>query len=578
MKGSNYSINWGVEDQNTIKRIKGVLYLLKGDLSWARGEYTKSLKHFEKSLAIREELGNPHEIAEIITEIGWYHLRVANKLDSALDCFQRGLSLRETLGNKTDIANSLNVLGSCYQEMGNSEKALRYYQESLTLYEEVENRRQIANLYNNLTFTFIGNEEHASARDYAQKHLAVRKELDQKDGLAAAYNLLGWLHLWTGEPDHAVKCLENALVIHEEFLDQPGLNFRLNGVGFAYLAKGELEAALSHLERALDLCKAEPEPDDIHVFILINLAKTYSLKGEADRALDTINKALKVLEKVNHPLSLAWSLMQKGIIYRTLGELELALKFLEEGLMQFASLKDVKIRKAYTLSQTLLHLILVAQDLNAQEKAAKYLIQMRQIEQTSKSKHVRLRTRFAEALVLKMSKRGTKKLQAQKTFQEIVDDGIVEYDITVLAMLNLCELLILELKISEAEEEVLAEIATLSNKLYEMAQEQKAPLVIVLALILQAKIVMVEGKLKEATEFLDNAIIIAEEKKLGNLLAKARFEQEILEAELEKWEELSQRNAPIKERFQQARFDDYLLEALKLQETKISPSVDMIGG
>jgi hypothetical protein len=46
---------------------------------------------------------------------------------------------------------------------------------------------------------------------------------------------------------------------------------------------------------------------------------------------------------------------------------------------------------------------------------------------------------------------------------------------------------------------------------------------------------------------------------------------------LEKWEELSRRNAPIKEWFQQARMEEYLEMAMKLQETKASPSVEMIG-
>ncbi|MFX0116730.1 MAG: tetratricopeptide repeat protein [Candidatus Hodarchaeota archaeon] len=580
-EGEKLLSNLEQEDKIAIKHIrhiKGSLYLLKGDLYWASGQSTEVLEHFEKSLAIREELGNSQEIAETLTEIGCCHLNATNKLDSALDYLQRGVALREALGNKTDIANSLNTLGICYTQMGNSEEGLRYYQESLALYEALENRRQMATLYHNLTFAMIGKEEYALARDYAQKHLVVRKELDQKDGLAAAYNVLGWLHLWNGELDHALNYFKNALTTHEEFLGQTGLNFRLNCVGFAYLAMGELETALSHYERALDLCKAEPEPDVVHAWILTSMAKAFSLKGEAKVALDTINQALKVLEVVDHQLSLVGALTQKGIIYRMLGESELALKVLEEGLNQYPSLIAPELQKWYFLSETLLHLILVAQDLKAREKAAEYLKQMQEIQQKTENKYIRLRKRFAEALVLKMSKRGTKKLQAQQAFQEIVEEEIIEYDITVLAILNLCELLILEVKISEAKEELLAEIVTLSTKLYEMAQDQKAPMVIIMALILQAKIAMVEGGLKKATGLLDNAIIMADEKKLGNLLMKARFEQETLAADLEKWEELSRRNASIKERFQQARFDDYHLEALKLQGTKVSPSVDMIGG
>lgn len=200
---------------------------------------------------------------------------------------------------------------------------------------------------------------------------------------------------------------------------------------------------------------------------------------------------------------------------------------------------------------------------------------MHEIHRQSTNKYVDLRTRFAKATVSRMGKRGLEKLQAQQFFKEIIEEEILQHEITVLSMLNLCKLLISELKISEDEEVVLQEINKLSNRLFDIAHRQNSSWLIAMSLMLQAKLVMVEGDLEEASSLLEKAHTLANEKKLGNLLTKVEHEQAVLQEELEKWEELSRRNASIRERVEQARLDDYLIGAMKLQETWVQPSADM---
>ncbi|MHA2238067.1 MAG: hypothetical protein ACXAB2_06825, partial [Candidatus Hodarchaeales archaeon] len=208
-------------------------------------------------------------------------------------------------------------------------------------------------------------------------------------------------------------------------------------------------------------------------------------------------------------------------------------------------------------------------------KAKEYLNEMQKITQNSKSKLVQLRTRFAEAIVFKMSKRIALKFQAQQIFQTIVDDEIIDNNITILAMWNLCELLILEIKISEAEEDLFQEVTKLSARLYDIAQSQNSSLVIAMALILKTKLSLVEGKVEEASNLLSTAKRITEEKKLRYLLPKVKYEQETIQSELDKWEELIQRKASIQERLQQARVENYIVDAKRIQEAWVHPSVDV---
>ncbi len=85
---------------------------------------------------------------------------------------------------------------------------------------------------------------------------------------------------------------------------------------------------------------------------------------------------------------------------------------------------------------------------------------------------------------------------------------------------------------------------------------------------------MVKGDVKEANALLGKAFYIADEKKFHNLLTQVKNEQQGIYNELNKWEGLFQRDAPIRERMEQARVNEYILKAKKIQETWIQSKTE----
>ena len=76
---------------------------------------------------------------------------------------------------------------------------------------------------------------------------------------------------------------------------------------------------------------------------------------------------------------------------------------------------------------------------------------------------------------------------------------------------------------------------------------------------------MVEGKLREAETFLDQAQAIAVNKNLGSYITtKVYTEKRNLEDQYESWQRLIKYKTPFKDRFQQAPIKTYLTETLKL--------------
>ena len=79
-----------------------------------------------------------------------------------------------------------------------------------------------------------------------------------------------------------------------------------------------------------------------------------------------------------------------------------------------------------------------------------------------------------------------------------------------------------------------------------------------------ARFEIIEGNLQTASSLFERARKTAEEKGLGLLVDKVLVEKRQLEEELDKWQELIQRNAPLKERLEQARLEKYMKQAKTL--------------
>jgi tetratricopeptide (TPR) repeat protein len=576
-KGEQLLIDIKQEPQIDKKEYQGSLAYLQGYLHFYTGKTQQSLTLLDKSLVIRQALDDQHDIVETLLAIGWVHLEVTGKHKLAFDFFKRSLNISEKLGNKTAIAYSLNRLGCYYSTEANFDEALSYFEKSLALYQELDNREWISGLNNNIATTYMPKEMYDLALNYYEKALEIDKQRGDKNSAALIINNIGWVHFLKCEYETALNYFQKSLKFYKEIDNQYRILFCLLSIGDVhYNGTGDLNLAFNYYNKCLEL--SEESNNEISIaWSFQRLATIYTLQGELNLALEIIGKSLDIFTKLNENVGISTCHAELGVIYRLLGKPNQSLKFLEEGM---ALVKKAVIGGrgivSYWYSYFLFHLILVAQDLHAIEIAEEYLKQVQEIQQESKSKFVKLRSRFSEAIVLKMSKRGVKKLQAQQIFQAIIEDEVINYNITILAMLNLCELLILELQISDTPEDLLAEIIKLSDNLYNIAQSQNSPLLTVMSLILQTKLTLVKGKFEEASDLLIIAKRIANEKKLINLLFKVKFEQETVQAELDKWDELIQRKASIQERVERARIASYIADAKKIQEAWVRPSADMI--
>ncbi|MFX0061029.1 MAG: tetratricopeptide repeat protein [Candidatus Hermodarchaeota archaeon] len=433
-------------------------------------------------------------------------------LDTALEHFQHALALREKIGDSYAIVHSLNTLGSRYRQQSELDTALEYLQRGLSLCRTLNNAESISFSLNSIGYIYIDKGDWDTALEYFQQELSFTKKTGNPVSIARSLRFIGYVYQNKGELDKALDYFQECLSLDTNVGISVAISYDLGFISFVHYLKGELDTALDYLKRSL---APRDEVEEAPVFfsdILLLSGVLYHAKGELDTALERLQQSLSLIEQFGNDIAISWRLF------------------------------------------CLICVFLAQED---QTHAQKYLTRLQQLQTRTPNKWIHLRSRLAEALVLKQSKRMKHKSQAQIILEQIVNEDMVAFDLTALAMVHLCDLLLGELK-SYADPDVWKEVKALIEQLYVMAQDQNSVSLICEALLLRAKFATVDGKLQQALTFYEQARFTATEKNLILLVEKVDTEQKLFESEFEKWQDIIQSNKPLQERLKHARLEDYI--------------------
>ena len=111
--------------------------------------HDKAIEYFQKSLEIKEELGNKGGMASSYNNIAIIYTR-QDAFDEAIEFFQKALEINEETGNKMGASMCLANIGNVQKNQGAYDQAIESYLESLALKEELGEKRGMAMLYKNI--------------------------------------------------------------------------------------------------------------------------------------------------------------------------------------------------------------------------------------------------------------------------------------------------------------------------------------------------------------------------------------------------------------------------------------------
>lgn len=384
------------------------------------------------------------------------------------------------------------------------------------------------------------------AFELAEKCLSIQLCLKKNLDLADIYYHLGLLYLYQSDSNSGLEYATKSLKIQEELNNRSGISKSLSLIGTSYFVKGEFEKALEFARKSLNIKEISIRSK---LEVLDLFASVYKNRGQLERAIKYLKRAIKIATEENYIDQLIISTYGIGTIYRAKGDLNLALEYFNKSLEI-----SEEYNSAYGIQASFFHLILVHLDMNNIEKAKDILNQLEKLSVQTESTVFKNLFIISKALVLKNSRRIRNLTEAEDLLKKITEKEIETPILYQLALINLCELYLDELKFMN-NVEVLDEIRPLIKKIYEIAERENAYSWLAETKLLQAKLALIEMDIDGAKQLLTQAQRIAELQGLTLLALKISSEHDNLLNQLSEWNNLKKIDAPMSERIELASFN-----------------------
>jgi tetratricopeptide (TPR) repeat protein len=258
------------------------------------------------------------------------------------------------------------LVGNCYFELYELDKAMQNFQKSLDLVEKLKDEKYKSN-GKMITFHSIGcvYKELALWKD-AQKYLeySLKESVKLDDDLQKANTLLNisYIYFQLNKPKIAIEKLLQSIQAYQEVLKVKTLeNFPIqyamtqNDLGVAYQTLAEVKDRIENCDKAiqtyqesLKVYTLEDFPMDFTMtqnnlgVVYQTLAEVEDKAENCEKAIQTFQEVLKVKTLENFPIQYAMTQNNLGNVYQTLAEVKDRVENCEKAIQTFQ--ESLKVR------------------------------------------------------------------------------------------------------------------------------------------------------------------------------------------------------------------------------------------
>ena len=150
--------------------------------------------------------------------------RTRPKLQDIPASIERYVSLIQQQGDPGHVAMGYNNLGSCYLDLGDYDKALKYFMKSLQINEEHDIKREgIPKALTNIALIYKEIDSLDKALDYLVRAEDVFHEVNDRVGLSQLYINMGCVYQEKGSYDNARQCYQRSMQLSQDLGRQEGI-------------------------------------------------------------------------------------------------------------------------------------------------------------------------------------------------------------------------------------------------------------------------------------------------------------------------------------------------------------------
>lgn len=368
------------------------LYQL-GQYLFSVGEIGKAETYFRQSLSVEDRLHRQEQSLQV--RIALAHLMMSQKRpEDALAMYKDALDVANKNKNNDQIASVLDNMASCMLLAGDFDQAEKLLSQSM---EASPSSVVKANALINLAAVAAARRNYQLALERSQKAIEMAGSSEELRTIGLAYRQQGRAYANMGNYEKAISTYRQAAKNFEEEVETVLQGQVLLSIGQLQLAMRQPQEAKAELKKAIEIARAE---NDSHLLIecmialgaaeadTANFDDARTLHGEASKLAHANNnkrcqylaaseegfdlllegKAEKALDKFLEANSLisktaganAWEhagiLRDLGLCYRSLGQMDAAIKYYLEASALFESSGDIEDQALLTNSVAVVYL------------------------------------------------------------------------------------------------------------------------------------------------------------------------------------------------------------------------------
>ncbi|MHA2357554.1 MAG: tetratricopeptide repeat protein [Candidatus Heimdallarchaeaceae archaeon] len=477
------------------------------------------------------------------------------KREEAIECAEEAFNIWKNLDNKAGIAYTTFLRGMLLSSI-KPDVALDLINKALKLNTEIDAKLTLSKIHNSLAILLFQKDESEEALKHLEKSINIKREIGDKHGLILLLYNIGQLYIAKMENEKALGYLHEGLALTKELdFERPYylIQFALN---ILYVRRGELNRALRFLEEAVQFYEERNMKENV-AWTRGKLADILVLKGDLDNALQNYILCQEFYEKENRTVNVCDVLSNIAEIHQLKGDYDLALKYFNK-----SEELAIKIENYYMLATISYNLVVCYKELNQIEKAESYTENLSQLSNKLNSKPLAVMSNLAEALMLMEKEKSPERKKAKELLEAVITEENIEQKLVSTAILNLCELLIIELRETE-DLELLEELKTYVERLHKEGTTELAYPLLVQSIWLQANISLLDLDIDKARRLFKSAQVMAEAKEMHNLARRISNNHDILLGQIDLWDQFTMQLPSVAERLELTHIETVLNEMIK---------------
>jgi len=291
----------------------------------------KQVEYAIRALILSEEMSDEENLTRSLRLLSDAYFNL-NNYSKSIEYSTRLYNIYHTKNQEIKAAEALQMIARNHYNASNYVQSKEYYERALGIFKKNQYFEGIAITLNEMARILGHWGEYDEALNKNQEALRFWDEINDKLGIASAYNGIGRIYEELGDYDNAFEYYRKSLNLYQEIGKSSEIVTTTLHLGDIYLKKELYDKALEYYFRAELIGKALSNNNKLNAIILGSIGEAYNDKGDYLKALDYVQKSLKVLKSLGDKMMLSKSYTQLGLIYLNVLDYQKSLAYFKDGL------------------------------------------------------------------------------------------------------------------------------------------------------------------------------------------------------------------------------------------------------